>query len=244
MVELRMAGETSPQQKIWEAIINMAGAGTGSHVLPVMFMPGSIAKISGQELGVVKSYMARLVKGEYLSWDGKSYTLNRHCGVKAPELNPDGSVDVSDLPLDMLWQHLRFNAVISLNEIFGLLDSENVSYNHRTIRRYLSALEGIGMLWREGANYRVQPGAWQPRRPLLRRSETVTLLDAYTGQEVWRAGSETVASAALLAQQNKQMRELLQGWVEEAGGVFGLDDTHAARVFRSLARQSEEVLSS
>lgn len=207
MVELVMTGRKSVQQQMWECI---------RHKVAGAFHEHDLSQATGIDLGVVRNYLSRLVKGDVLQFDGAQFKLLRDVGAEAPNLNPDGTEDVSDRPYEAIWRVLRIMGDTTLEGAMDTCQTAGVPTGKTQVQRYLNALTSAGYLHRsrEGV-YRLLPGHWTgPFFPRLTRIEVLALVDQNDDRVVWSRGDAAVPKVQELAAENEQLRRVLAAWSE------------------------------
>lgn len=230
MIELVMTGHKSEAQMIWETIRRFEG---------VMFTADGVqARNPLLDSKVVTAYLSRLTKGEYLQFDGERFKLCRDVGAEAPQLNPDGSVDLELRPYEAIWRELRILGSISVIAAMEATELAGRELTKHRVERYLSALVRAGVCNRaksvaatpDADIYTLAPGGYTgPRAPLFGRHSVEQLYDLNTDRLLWSSGHESLHAVrslnVLCEQQSARIHELetlvhsLKIQVRKSGGT-------------------------
>lgn len=210
MVELVMTGHKSEAQMIWETIRRFGGG--------MFTAEGVQARNPLLDIKVVTAYLSRLTKGEYLLWDGKAFRLQRDVGAQAPQLNPDGSIDLELRPYEAIWRELRILGSISVISAMEAAQLAGRELSKHRAERYLNALTRAGVCNRskhiaatpDADVYTLAPGGYTgPRAPLFGRHSVEQLYDLNADRLLWSSGHESLHSLkALSLRCDKQAAQL------------------------------------
>lgn len=213
MVELVMTGHKSEAQMIWETIRRFHGTTFTAEVVqernPLI------------DTKVVSAYLSRLTKGEFLVWDGGFFFLNRDVGAEAPQLNPDGSIDLERRPYEAIWRELRILGSISVISAMEAAQLAGRELTRHRAERYLNALTRAGVCNRtkpiattsDADVYTLAPGGYTgPRAPLFGRHSVEQLYDLNADRLLWSSGHESLHAVksmnALCELQSARIHEL------------------------------------
>ncbi|MGN5220475.1 hypothetical protein ACTG1Z_00630 [Aeromonas veronii] len=193
MVELVMTGHKSEAQMIWETIRRFEGA---------FFDVAAVLAVNPLlDERVVKAYLSRLTKGEFLMWDGREFHLIHDVGAEAPQLNPDGSFDLERRPYEAIWRELRILGSISVISAMDAAELAGRELSKHRAERYLTALVRAGVCNRtrpiaatsDADVYTLAPGGYTgPRAPLFGRHSVEQLYDLNTDRMLWSSGHESL----------------------------------------------------
>lgn len=206
MVELMMTGHKSEPQLIWEIIRRYRGTAFNA--------AGLQAQIPQVDIKVVTAYLSRLTKGEYLQWDGKVFHLLRDVGVEAPQLNPDGSLDMEQRPYEAIWRELRILGSTSVMAAMSTAQLAGRELSQHRVERYLTALVQAGLCKRvktiaatpDADIYTLVPGGYTgPRAPLFGRHSVEQLYDLNTDRLLWSRGHESLHTIKELTRKNGEL---------------------------------------
>lgn len=198
-----MTGHKSEPQMVWETIRRFADTAFTAE--------GVQARTPLVDIKVVSAYLSRLAKGEYLQWDGKVFHLLRDVGAEAPQLNPDGSLDMEQRPYEAIWRELR---VLGSTSVIAAMDAAQLSgreLSQHRVERYLTALVQAGLCKRvktivatpDADTYTLVPGGYSgPRAPLFGRHSVEQLYDLNTDRLLWSRGHESLHTIKELTKKN------------------------------------------
>lgn len=150
----------------------------------------------------VKSYVTRLLRGNYLSIDsvdelngsGKkfNYKLIHDCGVEAPRLCKDGSPSKQGLGREHMWRTIKIIKEFDFHELAIIASTEQVIIKPNEAKAYLLALSRAGYVQvksqKSGSAARYRFNTLKntgPKPPKVQRSKAV--FDQNLNKVVWEA---------------------------------------------------------
>ncbi|MGL4710771.1 MAG: hypothetical protein ACRCWH_21475 [Aeromonas veronii] len=230
MVELVMTGHKSEAQLIWETIRRLNGM--------KFTVEGIQERNPLLDAKVITAYLSRLTKGEFLQWDGKYFHLRNDIGAEAPQLNPDGSIDLERRPYEAIWRELRILGSISVISAMEAAQLAGRELTKHRAERYLNALTRAGVCNRtkpaaatsDADVYTLAPGGYTgPRAPLFGRHSVEQLYDLNADRLLWSSGHESLHAVkslnAICELQSARIHELetlvhsLKIQVRKSGGT-------------------------
>ncbi|MDI3325603.1 hypothetical protein QKW35_14590 [Pontibacterium granulatum] len=141
--QLEMIGGKNARQRLWEAIRNRHGN---------PFDLTAIARSANVDTHTAKTYLQRLIAGEYVEVvEKKSHgkSLCRHIkdtGVEAPRLNRKGEPETQGLISEAIWRTLRILSALDAAQIVGHVAAAGHDVALTYVKRYLASLKKAGYL--------------------------------------------------------------------------------------------------
>lgn len=141
----------------------------------------------------VKSYLSRLLKGDYLAAEKGAYkggccvyryTLVKDTGIDAPRLTKDGKPSTQGLGREQLWRTMRIIGDFNYRDLVLAASTEHVQIAESEARTYIKHLHSAGYLVEikpcergrhpKPAVYRLLPSKFTgPKPPMVQRVKQV-----------------------------------------------------------------------
>lgn len=152
----------------------------------------------------VRSYLVRLVAGEYLKVDKvahhtgvckkSTYTLVKDTGIETPRLRKDGTLVTQGLGREQMWRTIKILRDFDWKELALAASTAQCQVSEGAAKEYAIILEKAGYLVvsRQGkgsirTRYRLLPSKYSgPRPPQIQRVKQ--LFDPNLNRVVWRRG--------------------------------------------------------